>query len=121
MGVASLEGNLERIASALERIAFSLEAIADVPVGPPGEHLQPSIKKLMAERMNGAVDPLTAAVEQPTYPPATYEEAQAAVMALIGRKNHDAAKALLGKFKVKFVKDLNPSDYGAVVAQAKDA
>jgi len=115
MGLSSIETTFERIAAALERIATVAEAWAQpAPILKSGTVLGDIA--LTPGPVVFAEHP-----REPVYPAATYPEAQAAVMAYIGAKGHDAGKALLAEFGVKFVKELKPEQYGAMVAKVKDA
>jgi len=54
-------------------------------------------------------------------PPATQEQAQAALEALYDAKGLPAAQAAMGQFGVSRLRDMKPEDYGPFVAAAQEA
>jgi hypothetical protein len=124
MGLSSIEQCFERMAVALERIAAACENIKSPrPIYPMGEgpivhipgevHAPQGTVDAIAHAMNQAAD-------QRVYPAKTYEEAQSALLSLISRKGQVVAKDLLTRFHVKYLKDLSPGQYGALVSQANE-
>ena len=67
-----------------------------------------------------AVEALAGHANKPT-PTATYEDAKAAVLKISKEKGRDAAVAVLSTFGVKKLPDLQPENYGALVAKVDEA
>ena len=73
-----------------------------------------------------AKDPATAEVSDAaehgkTAATATYEDAKAAVLKISKEKGRDAAVAVLSAFGVQKLPDLQPENYGALVAKVDEA
>lgn len=67
-----------------------------------------------------AVEALAGHANKPT-PTATYEDAKAAVLKISKEKGRDAAVAVLSVFGVQKLPDLQPENYGALVAKVDEA
>ena len=67
-----------------------------------------------------AVEALAGHANKPT-PTATYEDAKAAVLKISKEKGRDAAVAVLSTFGVQKLPDLQPENYGALVAKVDEA
>ena len=67
-----------------------------------------------------AVEALAGHANKPT-PTATYEDAKAAVLKISKEKGRDAAVAVLSAFGVQKLPDLQPENYGALVAKVDEA
>ena len=67
-----------------------------------------------------AVEALAGHANKPT-PTATYEDAKAAVLKISKERGRDAAVAVLSTFGVQKLPDLQPENYGALVAKVDEA
>ena len=67
-----------------------------------------------------AVEALAGRANKPT-PTATYEDARAAVLKISKEKGRDAAVAVLSTFGAQKLPDLQPENYGALVAKVDEA
>ena len=67
-----------------------------------------------------AVEALAGHANKPT-PTATYEDAKAAVLKISKEKGRDAAVAVLSTFGVQKLPDLQPENYGPLVAKVDEA
>ena len=67
-----------------------------------------------------AVEALAGHANKPT-PAATYEDAKAAVLKISKEKGRDAAVAVLSTFGAQKLPELQPENYGALVAKVDEA
>lgn len=132
----SLELALERNTAALNtlievlsgnfKVTGTVTVEETVTVAPPAE--PPKAKRAKKETVEeptapsrdaGATDaPETAAAATVTEAPATYEQAAAAVTALIKANGRDAAIGLLKRFGAQNLKGVDPAQYSALIIAA---